>query len=104
MEKIARDFFLGFIRIHILHHADEAPIFGQRFNEELARHGYGISCGTLYPIFHDLERNGYLVSEKRIVNGKTRKYYTITKAGRQMLKDAKRQIRELVNEVLEGDG
>jgi DNA-binding PadR family transcriptional regulator len=104
MQRIARDFFLGFIRIHILHHADQEPIFGQRFNEELARHGYGISYGTLYPIFHGLERDGYLVSEKKIVNGKIRKYYTITKAGRQMLKDARRQIRELVDEVLEGNG
>ena len=104
MQKIARDFFLGFIRIHILHHADKEPIFGQRFNEELSRHGYGISYGTLYPIFHSLEKDGYLVSQKKTVNGKIRKYYTITRAGRQMLKEAKRQIRELVDEVLEGNG
>jgi DNA-binding PadR family transcriptional regulator len=54
MEKITREFFLGFIRIHILHHAAKEPIFGQRFNEELSRHGYEISYGTLYPIFHGL--------------------------------------------------
>ena len=104
MQKIARGFSLGFIRIHILHHADKEPIFGQRFNEELSRHGYGISYGTLYPIFHSLEKDGYLVSQKKTVNGKIRKYYTITRAGRQMLKEAKRQIRELVEEVLEGNG
>ena len=104
MQKITRDFFLGFIRIHILHHADKEPIFGQRFNEELGRHGYKVSYGTLYPIFHSLEKEGYLVSEKKNVNGKIRKYYMITKEGRRMLMDAKPQIRELVEEVLEGKG
>ena len=36
-----------------------------------------------------------------MVNGKVRKYYTITPAGRQALAAAKRQIRELVDEVLQ---
>ncbi|MBW1666894.1 MAG: helix-turn-helix transcriptional regulator [Deltaproteobacteria bacterium] len=101
MEKITRDFFFGFIRIHILHHAEKEPIFGQRFSEELGRHGYHISYGTLYPIFHRLEKEGYLVSEKINVGGKIRKYYKITRKGKRMLTEAKQQIRELVDEVLE---
>ncbi|MDY7029536.1 MAG: PadR family transcriptional regulator [Spirochaetota bacterium] len=101
MEKITREFFLGFIRIHILHHAAKEPIFGQRFNEELSRHGYEISYGTLYPIFHGLEKEGYLVSEKKNVGGKIRKYYTITTRGKKMLAESMAQIRELVDEVLE---
>ncbi|RKX78690.1 MAG: PadR family transcriptional regulator [Spirochaetes bacterium] len=104
MQKILRDFFLGFIRIYILHHAEREPIFGQYFNEELKRHGYELSYGTLYPIFHSLEKEGYLVSEKKNVNGKIRKYYTITGEGKKMLEDAKRQIKELVDEVLEQEG
>ena len=41
-----REFFLGFIKIHILYHASKEPIFGVEIAEELARHGYSISPGT----------------------------------------------------------
>jgi DNA-binding PadR family transcriptional regulator len=49
-----RDFFLGFIRIHVLHHAAEAPVYGLWLIEELGHHGYALSPGTLYPILRDL--------------------------------------------------
>lgn len=99
-----RDFFLGFVKIHILHHAEEAPIYGLAMIEELRRHGYELSPGTLYPILHSLERNGYLAREDRVVNGKVRKYYAITETGRVALIETRGKIRELVEEVLEGRG
>ncbi|MDQ3549204.1 MAG: PadR family transcriptional regulator, partial [Chloroflexota bacterium] len=46
----------------------------------------------------------YLTREDRTVSGKVRKYYTITDAGRQALAEARQQIGELVNEVLDGHG
>ncbi len=55
-----RDFFLGFVRIHVLHHAAEEPVYGLAMIEELGRHGYEISPGTLYPILHGMEREGWL--------------------------------------------
>ena len=57
---ITRDFFLGFIKLHMLYHSKKEEIYGQKFRNELARHGYEISFGTLYPIFHKLEKSGYL--------------------------------------------
>jgi len=56
---LIRNFLLGFIKLHILHHAQREPIFGQEFKKELARRGYDISFGTLYPIFHKLEKKGW---------------------------------------------
>jgi PadR family transcriptional regulator PadR len=53
-----RDLYSGLIRLHILHHAAEEPIFGLGMLEELARHGYRISPGTLYPLLHGLEKKG----------------------------------------------
>jgi DNA-binding PadR family transcriptional regulator len=99
-----RDFFLGFVKIHILHHAEVAPIYGLAMIEELRRHGYELSPGTLYPILHSLEGNGYLAREDRVVNGKVRKYYAITETGRVALIETREKIRELVGEVLEGRG
>ena len=98
---IDRDFFLGFIKIHILYHASEGPVFGVWLVNELARHGYNVSPGTMYPTLHRLQKDGYLKSTARVVNGKVRKYYRTSKAGKIMLKKAKQQIEELVSEVLE---
>jgi DNA-binding PadR family transcriptional regulator len=96
-----REFFLGFVKIHILYHASKEPIFGVEITEELARHGYSISPGTLYPTLHRLEKAGYLQSSSKLVNGRLRKYYKATTKGKQVLEQAKRKIRELVTEVIE---
>jgi PadR family transcriptional regulator, regulatory protein PadR len=99
-----REFFLGFVKIHILHHAAHAPVYGVAIIEELRRHGYDISPGSLYPILHSLEAAGYLSRTDQVVGGKVRKYYTITDAGRRALEEARPKIRELVDEVLEDHG
>jgi len=95
-----REFFLGFIKIHILYHASKEPIFGVEIATELARHGYSISPGTLYPILHRLEKEGYMESSSRVVNGKVRKYYQATAEGKLVLEQSKKKIRELVTEVI----
>jgi len=97
--KITRNFFLGFIRLHILYHASQDPVFGLDLIRELARHGYSLSPGTLYPMLHGLEGDGFLQSSKQVVNGKVRKYYRATEAGKQALADAHVKVGELVNEV-----
>ena len=96
-----REFFLGFIKIHILYHASKEPIFGVEIATELARHGYSISPGTLYPILHRLEKEGYMESSSKVVNGKVRKYYQATAEGKLVLEQSKRKIKELVTEVIE---
>src|SRR5438094_10479418 len=97
-----RDLYSGLIRLHVLHHAAEEPIFGLGMAEELARHGYRISPGTLYPLLHGLEIKGFLRSgEQR--NGKSlRRIYRATPRGRSALRAAKRKIRELFRELIEG--
>ena len=57
---VDRDLYSGLIRLHVLHHAVEGPIFGLGMIEELGRHGYRISPGTLYPLLQGLEKKGYL--------------------------------------------
>ena len=80
---IDRKFFLGFVRIHILHHAAQEHVYGVWLMDELRRHGYDMSPGTLYPILHELEKDGFLKSDKRVVGGKVRRYYIITSKGRE---------------------
>jgi PadR family transcriptional regulator, regulatory protein PadR len=99
-----REFFLGFIKIHILHHAGEEPVYGLALIGELRRHGYELSPGTLYPVLHQLEKAGYLDRLDRVVNGKVRKYYVLTRRGDRALNDARMKIGELVSEVLKAGG
>ena len=96
-----KDFFLGFIKIHILYHASREPIYGAEISEELARHGYRLSPGTLYPTLHRLEKDDYLKRRPSVVGGKVRHYYVITDRGRAALNEARSKIRELVTEVIE---
>ncbi len=100
-EQLTRDFFLGFIKVHLLHHAAKEPIYGLAMIDELRRHGYVLSPGTLYPVLHSLEAAGYVAREDRNVGGKVRKYYRITASGRAALAEARTRIQELVEEVLE---
>jgi DNA-binding PadR family transcriptional regulator len=98
-----KDLYSGLIRLHVLHHAGEEPIFGLGMIEELRRHGYRISPGTLYPLLHGLERKGYLRSTEQ-TNGKSRrKVYRATPLGRKALKTAKTKVHELFHELMEGN-
>jgi DNA-binding PadR family transcriptional regulator len=97
-----RDLYSGLIRLHVLHHAVEEPIFGLGMIEELGRHGYRISPGSLYPLLHGLEKKGYLRSRQQR-NGKSlRKVYRATVLGRQALEASKAKVRELFRELTEG--
>lgn len=98
---IFRDTFLGFVRVHVLYHAAKGKVFGLEMIEELREHGYDVSPGTLYPIFHGLEKAGYLDAEQELVAGKLRKYYRITASGAKVLDQLRDKIRELTREVLD---
>lgn len=101
--QMVRRFFLGFVKIHILHHAAEEPVCGADLAQELSGHGYRLSPGTLYPTLHGLEAAGYLRCRVELRSGRRRRSYTITGAGRKALEQARRQIRELTQEVMKGE-
>lgn len=97
-----RELYSGLIRLHVLHHAVQEPIFGLGMIEELARHGYRISPGSLYPLLQGLEKKGYLKSKEQRSGRSVRKVYRATPLGSRALEQAKAKIRELFREVVEG--
>jgi DNA-binding PadR family transcriptional regulator len=97
------DFFKGLIRIHVLYHASKEELYGLWIIEELRRHGYNLSPGTLYPILHKMEKEGYLKSRKALVNGKIRRLYKTTLDGDDLLKEAKIKVNELFGEMFENE-
>ena len=97
-----RKVLMGFIRVHILHHATvDEGIYGLEMIKELESHGYKISPGTLYPILHDMEKNNLLDVTKKNVEGKIRKIYNSTKKGKKTLENLKKFILELSGEVID---
>jgi len=97
----SQELLSGLIRIHILYHACKEPIFGLGMIEELQRHGYKLSAGTLYPMLHGLERKGLLRSEVTRAGQRRRRVYVGTAEGRRMLARAKQKVKILLGELLE---
>ncbi|KAA1250825.1 helix-turn-helix transcriptional regulator [Mycobacterium simiae] len=95
-----REFQRAAVRLHILHHAADDQVHGAWLTAELSRHGYQVSPGTLYPTLHRLEADGLLVSEHHVVDGRVRRVYRATPAGRAALADDRRALQELAREVL----
>ena len=98
-----RDLMAGFVRLHVLNHANSGPIFGIGIIERLAFHGYVLSPGTLYPILHGLERDGFLQSREEVEGNRRRRIYEITDAGHRALILSRVRLWELFKEVFENE-
>jgi len=96
-----RRFKKSAIIIHILYHARKEPVYGSWIKKELEAHGYHVSDGNLYPWLNRLEISGLLNVEKRNVNGKIRKYYSITDAGEEHFRQIQDYLNELFKEVMD---
>jgi DNA-binding PadR family transcriptional regulator len=101
MRLSTRDLMNGFVRLHVLNHANARPVFGIGIIERLAFHGYVLSPGTLYPILHGLERDGFLHSRDEVTGNRRRRVYGITEAGKRALLLSKVRLWELFKEVFE---
>ncbi len=98
-----RDLYAGLIRLHVLHHACKETVYGLEMIEELRRHGYELSAGTLYPLLHGLEQKGLLTSVQQRIRGTERRVYRATSAGHSALAAAKAKVRDLFGELFEED-
>lgn len=94
-----QDLYIGLVRVHVLHHAAQEPVFGKGMMEELGRHGYRLGPGTMYPLLHSLEHRGWISSRTILFAGRRRKCYTATRAGRAALQDAIGRVGELYMEL-----
>jgi PadR family transcriptional regulator, regulatory protein PadR len=98
-----QDLYIGLVRVHVLHHAAKELIFGLGMIEELGRHGYRLSPGTMYPLLHSMERRGWLKTHMLVIAGKRRKCYSATRAGKTALKEAVERVKELFEEIVEDE-
>lgn len=87
----------------MLHHAVKESVYGFAMIEELRRHGYELSAGTLYPVLHGLEKKGLLKSTRERDGSSERRIYRATPAGSRALAAAKAKVRELFGELFEDE-
>lgn len=67
---------------------------------QMSREVLQVGQGALYPCLHKLEQNGWVSSEWAVSeNNRRAKYYTLTKAGRQALKQEAAQWERLATAI-----
>lgn len=89
------DLLSGVVRLHILLHVAQHPVYGQWMIDELARHGYRLSPGTLYPMLSKMKPDGYLSSTSTRHGRTSVKFYAITHLGLERLAVARILLNEL---------
>ncbi|MBI4348623.1 MAG: helix-turn-helix transcriptional regulator [Elusimicrobia bacterium] len=97
---LEREVLLSFWKAHILYHASKESVYGHWIAEELRRHGYAISPGTLYPLLSRLARHGWLRADSKAPGAKGRRGYRLTPEGRKVLAILRERIKELHREVV----
>ena len=100
---IDKSLISGSTSMLVLSLLEEKDMYGYEMIETLQKRSnnvFMLKAGTLYPLLHSLEGKNYLTSYESEVNGKQRKYYSITKAGRKYLKSRKEEWQEYQEAVL----
>lgn len=76
---------MGMLLLALLERRD---MYGYEMIEALREQSnqvFHLKAGTLYPLLHNLEAQGWVSSSDGTANGRTRRYYAITEAGRAAL-------------------
>ena len=87
----------------ILRLLEDKDMYGYEMIENLEKKSnnvFTLKAGTLYPLLHSLEEKNYLKSYEDEVNGKLRKYYSLTKEGKKYLGTKKEEWQEYQTAVL----
>lgn len=85
----------------VLEIISRSQTYGYEISQKLQSYGFGeISEGTIYPMLLRLEKNGLIQAEyKASLLGPKRKYFSITRQGREELERFRKSFRELEQAV-----
>ena len=107
--SIDKSLLTGSTTVLILKLLEEKDMYGYEMISNLAKksnHTFDLKAGTLYPLLHNLEKNGIVESyEESTASERTRKYYHLTEKGKDVLKIKEKDWHEYstaVNRVLNG--
>lgn len=107
--KVSKKLLTGSTTMLILKLLEEKDMYGYLMIEELDKRSdntFSLKAGTLYPLLHGLEEDGMVTSyDESVDSARVRKYYSITKKGKSLLKEKKEEWNvyvSTINQVLEG--
>ena len=107
--KFDKGLMAGSSTLLVLSLLEGEDMYGYQMIEELSRRSnntFQMQEGTLYPILHGLEKGKYLTSyQQQAPTGRMRKYYRLTRRGRELLEEKKAEweaFRQGVGDVLSG--
>lgn len=78
----------GSMTMLILKLLSEKDMYGYEMIDTLRKRSqnvFELKAGTLYPLLHGLEEKGMVNVYEKEYTGKVRKYYSLTKQGRELL-------------------
>jgi len=103
------NFMNGVPELLILRLLEQGEMYGYEIVQAIRRRTGAVIAvgeGVVYPVLHGLEREGALTSRRRTVNGRSRIYYSVTKAGSHRLADlseAWTSLAAAIRKVLTGE-
>jgi PadR family transcriptional regulator, regulatory protein PadR len=87
----------------VLHLIEREPAYGNRLIEEIERITEGLisaNPNTIYPLLRDLEARGLIVGEWEHPDRRTRRFYSITAAGRREHKRLRGELEPFLDSVI----
>jgi PadR family transcriptional regulator, regulatory protein PadR len=91
----------------VLHLISNEPAYGNRLIEEIERITEGVisvNPNTIYPLLRDLEARGLIEGAWEHPDRRTRRFYSITAAGRKELKRLRSEIEPFLDSVIRSVG
>ncbi len=91
---IKKELTKGSSAMLVLSVLEKEDLYGYMIIKRIAQKSedvFSFKEGTLYPILHNFESNGYVKSYTVEVDSRKRKYYKITKKGIKALNEAKKE-------------
>ena len=85
MEASSNEFLRGTLKTIVLKLlAEQGRMYGYEITQSVKERTSGeitLTFGALYPVLHKLEQEGFLMTESEEVDGRLRKYYSLTPSG-----------------------
>lgn len=82
--------------------AEQGRMYGYEITQEVKERTVGaiaLTFGALYPVLHKLEQEGLLTTESEAVDGRMRKYYTLTEEGSVMARTKTDDLERFIEAV-----
>ncbi|MCW1930689.1 MAG: PadR family transcriptional regulator [Candidatus Kerfeldbacteria bacterium] len=90
MTRINKELMKGSSEVLVLAVLSNEPLYGYEIAKRIKKRSsdvFDMGEGTLYPVLHKLEESGLLESSWQEMDGRKRKYYQLTRAGKKLLRE-----------------